>query len=114
MQRKRIAWRRMLRQRSISGDQLWGCDEIKRSRGQHRQVQRLANVTSVLRTARVMVEEAAARREIQQHRASQHRQRPARRLSRDESSVDSPTLLHALPRQRITFDAPASRMGVES
>jgi hypothetical protein len=42
----------------------------------------------------MLVEEAAARREIQQNGASQDRQRPARRLSCEDPSEDSPTPLH--------------------
>ncbi len=88
----------MLRLRRISCDQLGGCDEIKGSSCQHWHVQGLANVTSVFRTTRVLVKKAAARREIQQHRASQHGQRLARCLSCEHPSEDSPTPLHDLPR----------------
>jgi hypothetical protein len=56
-------------------------------------MQRLADVASVFRTIGMLVEQAAARREIQQHGASQHCQRPAH-ASRSENS---PTQLHDLP-----------------
>ncbi len=52
-------------------------DEVKRSRGQHGHVQRLADVASGFRTTCMMVEQAAARRKIQQNGASQNRQRTA-------------------------------------
>jgi hypothetical protein len=54
-------------------------------------MQRLANVASGFRATRVMVEQAAARSEIQQNRASQHRERPAR----VSASKDELTSLHA-------------------
>jgi hypothetical protein len=63
----------MLRERSISGDQLRSGDEVERSRGQHGHVQRLADVASRLRSTRMLVEQAAARRKIQQDGARQHR-----------------------------------------
>jgi hypothetical protein len=78
VQGKRIARRIMLRERSIAGDQLGYGDEIEGSRGQHRQVKRLANMASGFRATRMLVEQAAARRKIQQNGACQHCQRLAR------------------------------------
>jgi hypothetical protein len=93
VQRKRIARRSMLRQRSISGDQFGRGNEIERRSGLHGHVQRLADVASVFRPIRMLVEQAAARREIQQHGASQHGQRPAHVCP----SENSPSQLHDLP-----------------
>lgn len=103
MQRKSIARRSMLRERSISSDQLGSGDEIKRSRGQHGHVQRLADVASGFLATRMMVEQAAARRKIQQNGASQDRQRPMR----DGPSEDSPAPMHKAPTQPSTLDARA-------
>jgi hypothetical protein len=86
VQREGIAWRSVLRERSISGDQLGSGNEVERGRGQHGHVQRLADVASSFRAARMMVEQAAARRKIQQNGASQDRQRPMR----DGPPEDSP------------------------
>ena len=73
VQRKRIARRSVLRERKISGDQ-FGCrDEIESCRGQHGHMQRLADVASRIRAIRMLVEEAAARREVQQNGAGQYR-----------------------------------------
>jgi hypothetical protein len=77
----------MLREGSKPCDQFGGSNEVKRSRGQHRHVQRLAYVASSFRAACMMVEQAAARRKIQQNGASQDRQRPMR----DGPPEDSPT-----------------------
>jgi hypothetical protein len=62
----------MLRERSISGDQLGSGNEIKRSRGQRRHVQRLADVAGGFRTPCMLVKQAAARRKIQQNGRRQH------------------------------------------
>jgi hypothetical protein len=88
----------MLRERRVSCDQLWDGDEIAGRRGQQGRMQRLADVASVFWTIRVPVKQAAARREIQQHGASQHRHRSARGFSCEEPSENSPTQLHSLPR----------------
>ena len=56
-------------------------------------MQRLADVASGLRTIGVLVEQAPARREIQQHGAGQHGHRPAHACP----SKNSPTQLHDLP-----------------
>ena len=54
-------------------------NEVQRSRGQRRHVQRLANMTSSIRPAGVMMQQGAASRKIQQRHATQYRQRaPAR------------------------------------
>jgi hypothetical protein len=83
----------MLRERRISCDQLGDSDEVEGRRGQHRRMQRLADVASVFRTIRMLVEEAPARREIQQPGASQQGHRPAHACP----SENSPTQLHVLP-----------------
>ena len=74
MQGKRIARRRMLRERRIAGDELGRADKIQVRRGQCRHMQRLANVASGIGTIRVMVQERAARSEIQYRRKGQQRQ----------------------------------------
>jgi len=79
----------MLRERCIAGDQLGSGDEVERSRSQHRHVQRLTNVAGVFRTARMLVQQAAARRKIQQNGASQDSQRPARHGPPEYSSAQS-------------------------
>jgi hypothetical protein len=63
----------MLRERSIPGDQFGSSNEVESGRGQHGHVQRLADVASSFRATRMMVEQAAARRKIQQNGASQDR-----------------------------------------
>jgi hypothetical protein len=73
VQRKRIARRSVLRERRIASDQFGSSDKVESRCGQRRHMQRLANVARGFRTTRVMVEQAPARREIQQNRASQHR-----------------------------------------
>ena len=79
----------MLRERCIAGDQLGSGNEIERRRGQHRHVQRLADVAGGFRAARMMVEQAAARRKIQQNGASQYSQRTARQGPTEYSSTQS-------------------------
>jgi hypothetical protein len=66
---------------------------VESSRRQRGHMQRLADVASSFRTTRMLVEQAPARREIQQNGASQHRQRPARVFP----SEDERTRLHRSP-----------------
>lgn len=75
----------MLRERRVSRDQLGSGDQVKSSRGQHRHMQRLANVASGFRAVCVLVQEAAARCEIQQDGASKHGKRPARNSPSEHS-----------------------------
>jgi len=81
MQGKRIARIRVQRERRIPGNQLRGADEIERRCCQRRKVQRLANVTCLVRPLRVLMKETAACREIQQRSAGQYRQRALCRRS---------------------------------
>ena len=97
----------MLRERRISCDQLRSDNQVKRSGSQHGHVQRLANVASRLRPMGMLVEQASACCEIQQHGASQHRQRPAR-VPRSENGL---TRLHESPYKPSTLDAEAQRLG---
>ena len=83
----------MLRERRISCDQFGDRDEVERRSGQHGRMQRLADVASVFRTMAMLVQQASARSEIQQHGASQHGHRPAHVCP----SENSPTQLHDLP-----------------
>ena len=62
----------MLRERRKSCDQLGDSDEVERRRGQHGRVQGLADVASIFRAIFMLVEQAAASREIQQDGARQH------------------------------------------
>jgi len=93
VERKRIARRSLLRERRISCDQFGNSDEVEGRRGQHGRMQRLADVASGFRTIRMLVEQAPARREIQQHGASQH----GHRTAYAGPSENSPTQLHGLP-----------------
>ena len=94
MQRNGIARRNVWGKRGKSGDQLGSGDEVQSSRGQRGHVQRLADMASGFRAIRMAVEDAAARREIQQHGARKYRQRPARICP----SEYGPTTLHNPPR----------------
>jgi hypothetical protein len=93
VKRKSVARRNLLREPSVSGDQLGCGDEVESRRGQHGHVQRLADVASSIRAIIMLVQEAAARREIQQHRARQHRERPARQSPSEDSSAPLHPLL---------------------
>jgi hypothetical protein len=84
----------MLRQRSISGNQLGSRNKVKRRSRERRHVQRLADVAGVFRSALMLVEEAPARRKIQQNGASQNSQRPARRGPPEYSSTQSHQATH--------------------
>jgi hypothetical protein len=84
----------MLRQRSISGNQLGSGNKVKRRSRERRHVQRLADVAGVFRSALMLVEEAPARRKIQQNGASQNSQRPARRGPPEYSSTQSHQATH--------------------
>jgi hypothetical protein len=64
MQRKGIAWRRVLWQRRIPGDDLRSPDQIKPRGRQRRHVQRLADMAGGIGPIRMLVEEGAARRKI--------------------------------------------------
>ena len=73
-----IAWRCVLRQRRIPGDDLRRADQVKPRGRQRRHVQRLADMAGVLGSIRMLVEQRSARRKIEQRSASQQRQRAAR------------------------------------
>ena len=77
MQREGIAWRGVLRQRRIPGDDLRRADEVQPGSRQRRHVQRLAHVAGSIGPIRVLVEKGAARGEKKQRGASQQRQRAA-------------------------------------
>ncbi len=77
IERKRISWRRVLRQRGIPGDDLRRADEVEPGSCQRGQVQRLANVASRIGPVRVLVEERTARGKKEQRGTGQHRQRAA-------------------------------------
>ena len=76
MQRKRIAWSRMLRKRKIPRDNFRRADEVERCRRQRRHVQRLANMAGGIGSFRVFVKETAARGKVQQRSASQQGECP--------------------------------------
>jgi hypothetical protein len=73
MQRKRIAWRGVPRQRRKPSDDLRVAAEVYPGRSQHRHMQRLADMASRIRPIRMLVKERAACREIEQRNASQQR-----------------------------------------
>src|SRR5712664_3083682 len=81
MQREGIAWRCVLRQRRIPGNDLRRADKVKPGSRQRRHVQRLADVAGGIGPIRMFVEERAARRKIEQRGASQQRQRVAHNRS---------------------------------
>ena len=85
VQRKGIARRRVLWQRSIPGDDLRRADEIKPGSSQRRHMQCLADVAGIVRSLGVGVGERSANREVQQRGASQHRQRTAHNGSPENS-----------------------------
>jgi len=87
MQRKRIARRGTPRERRISRDYLGDSDKVQCRRGQHGRMQRLADVASGFRPVRMLVQQAAARREVQQHSAGQHRENPVRPGASENSST---------------------------
>jgi len=75
MQRKGIAWRCVLRQRTIPGYDLRLADEVQPGSRQRGHVQRLADMARGIGPIRMLVEERAARCKIEQRSASQQRQR---------------------------------------
>src|SRR5260370_15691468 len=85
MQRKGIAWRCVLRQRTIPGYDLRLADEVQPGSRQRGHVQRLADMAGVLRPIRMMVEEPTARDKIEQRGASQQRQPAADNCSPESS-----------------------------
>src|SRR6266849_5146230 len=81
MQREGIAWRCVLGQRRIPGDNLRRADKVKPGSRQRRHVQRLAHMAGGIGPLRMLVEEGAAHGKIKQRGASQQRQRAARNRS---------------------------------
>src|SRR5216684_4254839 len=102
MQRKGIAWRCVLRQRRKPRDHLRRADEIQPGSRQRRHVQRLADMASVLRSIRMLVEERAARDKIEQCGASQQRQRAARSPSPENCFLQ----IHLSTLYLTTLDGP--------
>jgi len=74
VQSEGILWRRISRESGVPRNFPRLRDEVERSRGQRRHVQRLANVASGIRAAAVVMQNGAASREIQQRHAAQYRQ----------------------------------------
>jgi hypothetical protein len=105
MQRNRIAWRNVLRQRRISGDQFGSSDEVQGGRCQRWHVQRLADVADRVRSACVLVEQAAGG-EVQEYHACQNRQHAPHkhiaRLNPPRAHYDD-TLTEQLRRVNILF-----------
>ena len=87
MQREGIAWRCVLRQRSIPGDDLGRADEVQPRGRQRRHVQRLAHMAGGIGPIRMFVEERAARRKIQQRRKGQQRQSAVHASSSENGST---------------------------
>jgi len=70
MQREGIAWRRVLRQRCIPGDDLRRADEIEPGSRQRRHVQRLADMAGIVGALGVPMGQRRAKREVQQSATS--------------------------------------------
>lgn len=88
MQRKRVAWRIVSRERRIAGDEFGHANKIEARRGQRRHVQRLANVAcGVVGTIRVVVQERAARGKVQHRGKSQQRQCAGNARSSEDAST---------------------------
>ena len=81
MQGKGIARSRMVRERRVPGDRLRFGNQVEWRSRQRRQMQRLANVASRVRTIRMLVQQSAARREKQQRGACKQRQHTAKRYT---------------------------------
>jgi hypothetical protein len=79
MQSAKILWRGVIRKSDMPRNFPRLRNEVQRSRGQRRHVQRLADVASRIRPAGVMMQNGAASREIQQRYATQYRQRASAR-----------------------------------
>jgi hypothetical protein len=77
MQGKGIACSRVVRERRVPGDWLRFRDQVEWRSRQRRQMQRLANVASRIRTICMLVQQSATRREKKQRGACKQRQRPA-------------------------------------
>jgi hypothetical protein len=75
MKGKRIRRRSPLRKRILPGYLLRRRNDLRRRHRQRRHVQRLADVTSGLVAASVMVQERAAAGEVKQRQASENGQR---------------------------------------
>jgi hypothetical protein len=106
MQRKGIAWRCVLRQRTIPGYDLRLADEIQTRSRQRRHVQRLADMAGSVGPIRMLVEERTARSEIEQRGASQQRQRAAHSHSPENSFLR----IHLSTLYLSTLDAQANRL----
>ena len=106
MQREGIAWRCVLRQRRIPGDDLRRVDEIESGRRQRGHVQRLADVAGGIGPLLMFVEDRAARGKIEQRGASQQRQRAAP----NRSSENSFPRIHLSTLHRSTLDVRTSRL----
>jgi hypothetical protein len=100
MQSKGIAWRYVLRQRRIPGDDLKRADETKPRGCERRHVQRLADMARGIRAICVLMEKRRASGEIEQHRAAKHRQRAADRRSAENGCRQT----HQATIQRTTLD----------
>lgn len=96
MQRKRIAGRSVLRKRRKSGDQSGSGDEVERRCRQHGHVHGLADMARCFGTSCVVVQEAAASREVQQHRARKDCQNAPRRGLPEYTSTQSHKFLSSV------------------
>ena len=100
MQRKSLARRNRLREGNIARDQLGRGDQVESGRGQHRDVQRLADMAWSFWAARVLVQEAAAASEIQQQGTSKYCQCAAHEDAFENGSPSE----HQTTRYLNTFD----------
>jgi hypothetical protein len=106
MQREGIAWRYVLRQRRIPGDDLRPADEVQPGSRQRRHVQRLANMACRVWSIVVLVKDRSARSKIKQRGASQQCQRAAHNRSSEFAFLKK----HLSTLYRSTLDARTSRL----
>jgi hypothetical protein len=106
MQRKRITWRGVPRQRTIPANDLGRAAEVQPGRSQRRHMQRLADMASRIRPTGMLVKERAACREIEQRKASQQRKRASYNRSLEFGSLR----IHQSTLYLSTLDEPSTQL----
>ena len=86
MQTEGIAWRNVLWQRRIPGDEFRCAGKIKPRSRQRRHMQRLANMAGGIRPVRMLVQQRSARRKKEQRGAGQQRQALPHNCSSEQDS----------------------------
>src|SRR5882762_3357217 len=97
MQRKGIAWRCVLRQRRIPGDDLRRAGEVQPGSRQRGHMQRLADMAGGIGPIRMMVEERPACGKIKQRDASQQRERAAHSSTSENSFLRIHLSIYTIP-----------------